>query len=84
MVKIWYRNPSKSEVIGRTDKSRTLKKYIKNPRAFFVYIFLPIVWLFTEPIHLWIWASMWNRTNMLFKLYYQGYALMTLITQVTS
>jgi len=42
MDKIWYRNPSKSEVIGRccgdektewprrTDKSRTLKKYIKK------------------------------------------------------
>ena len=42
MDKIWYRNPLKSEVIGccggdektkwpsRTDKSRTLKKYIKK------------------------------------------------------
>jgi len=42
MDKIWYRNPSKSEVIGRcgvdektewpcrTDKSRMLKKNIKN------------------------------------------------------
>ena len=42
MDKIWYRNPSKSEVIGRyggddktewprrTDKRRKLKKYKKN------------------------------------------------------
>ena len=49
MDKIWYRNPSKSEVIGRcggnektewprrTDKSRTLKKKMNT---LFIYIFL--------------------------------------------
>ena len=45
MDKIWYRNPSKSEVIGRCggdektewprrpDKSRTLKEIIKSPHT---------------------------------------------------
>ena len=46
MDKIWYRNPSKSEVIGRyggdekidwprrTDKSRTLKNFKNNKKLF--------------------------------------------------
>ena len=48
MDKIWYRNPSKSEVIGRfggdektewprrTDKSRTLKKCKKTSESYVV------------------------------------------------
>ena len=47
MDKIWYRNPSKSEVIGRcggdekaewqrrTDKSRTLNKKQKNKKKYY-------------------------------------------------
>ena len=47
MYNIWYRNPSKSEVIGgdeknewprRTDKSRTLKRYLKKIKNGVIWI----------------------------------------------
>ena len=69
MDKIWYRNPLKSKVIGRcgrdekterpctTDKSRTLKKYIKKILTHWYILLMSMICRSAWINWVWVWYN---------------------------